>query len=98
CQGLIHRDLKPPNVLFDESGKPFVTDFGLAKRLGQTGPTGVGAPMGTPGYMAPEQAAGRTDVTASADIYSLGAILYELVAGRPPFRAPTVMETLVQAM
>jgi serine/threonine-protein kinase len=97
-RGFIHRDLKPPNVLFDEAGKPFVTDFGLAKRLGQTGPTGVGAPMGTPGYMAPEQAAGRTDVTASADIYSLGAILYELGAGRPPFRARTVMETLVQVM
>jgi serine/threonine-protein kinase len=98
CRGFIHRDLKPPNVLFDEAGKPFVTDFGLAKRLGQTGPTGHGAPMGTPGYMAPEQAAGRRDVTASADIYSLGAILYELVAGRPPFRAATVIETLVQVM
>jgi serine/threonine-protein kinase len=98
CRGLIHRDLKPPNVLFDESGKPFVTDFGLAKRLGQTGPTGLGAPMGTPGYMAPEQAAGRADVTASADLYSLGAILYELVVGRPPFRASTVMETLLQVM
>ena len=97
-RGFIHRDLKPPNILFDEAGQPFVTDFGLAKRLGQTGPTGLGAPLGTPGYMAPEQAAGRTDVTAAADVYSLGAILYELVAGRPPFRASTVMETLVQVM
>jgi serine/threonine-protein kinase len=97
-RGFIHRDLKPPNILFDEAGQPFVTDFGLAKRLGENGPTGQGAPLGTPGYMAPEQAAGSKDVTASADIYSLGAILYRLVAGKPPFRASTVMETLVQVM
>jgi serine/threonine-protein kinase len=97
-RGFVHRDLKPANVLFDEAGRPFVTDFGLAKRLGQTGPTGQGALMGTPGYMAPEQAAGRADITASADIYSLGAILYKVLAGRPPFRASTVIETLVQVM
>jgi serine/threonine-protein kinase len=97
-RGLVHRDLKPANVLFDEAGRPFVTDFGLAKRLGQSGPTGPGALMGTPCYMAPEQAAGREDVTASADLYSLGAILYELLAGRAPFRASTVMETLVRVM
>lgn len=97
-RGFVHRDLKPANVLFDEAGQPFVTDFGLAKRLGQTGPTVLGALLGTPGYMAPEQAAGRNDITASADVYSLGAILYELLAGRPPFRAGTVMETLVLVM
>ena len=95
-RGFVHRDLKPANVLFDEAGQPFVTDFGLAKRLGQSGPTGLGALMGTPCYMAPEQAAGRRDITAAADLYSLGAILYELLTGRPPFRASTVMETLVQ--
>jgi serine/threonine-protein kinase len=97
-RGFVHRDLKPANVLFDEAGQPFVTDFGLAKRLGQSGPTGQGALMGTPGYMAPEQAAGRADVSAAADVYSLGAILYELLAWRPPFRASTVIETLVQVM
>jgi serine/threonine-protein kinase len=70
-KGLIHRDLKPANILFDEAGHPHVTDFGLAKRLGSEGPTGTGVPIGTPSYMAPEQAAGRTDLTSSADIYSL---------------------------
>ncbi len=97
-RGLVHRDLKPANILFDEAGLPHVTDFGLAKQLGRNGPTGSGAPLGTPGYMAPEQAAGRNDITASADIYSLGAILYELLTGRQPFRASTVMETLVMIM
>jgi serine/threonine-protein kinase len=97
-RGFVHRDLKPANILFDEAGKPFITDFGLAKRLDRAGQTGLGALLGTPGYMSPEQAAGRTDITASADIYSLGVVLYELLAGRAPFRAATEMETLVLVM
>src|SRR4029077_12535198 len=92
------RTRAPLNIRFVGAGRRFVTDFGLAKRLNREGPTGSGAPLGTPGYMAPEQAAGRADITALADVYSLGAILYEMLAGRPPFRASTVMETLVQVM
>ena len=95
--GYLHRDLKPANILVDPQGKPYVTDFGLARRVGQdSGLTQSGAVLGTPGYMAPEQAAGHGKaVGPTADVYSLGAVLYELLAGRPPFRADTVMETLV---
>ena len=97
-RGVLHRDLKPTNILLDEQGEPHLTDFGLAKLvLGRPDFTQSLAILGTPGYMSPEQAAGRTkELTTSADIYSLGAILYELLAGRAPFQADSTLELLKQ--
>jgi WD40 repeat protein/tRNA A-37 threonylcarbamoyl transferase component Bud32 len=99
-KGVIHRDLKPANVLLDKDGQPKLTDFGLAKRLeGDSNLTGTGQILGTPSYMPPEQAAGRvTEVRETADVYSLGAILYATLTGRPPFQADNPLDTLMQVL
>ena len=97
-QGVIHRDLKPGNILLDQSGNPQVTDFGLAKMIaGDSALTASGQIMGTPSYMAPEQAGGDWgEVGPASDVYALGATLYCMVTGRPPFQAATPMDTVMQ--
>jgi len=98
CQGTLHRDLKPSNVLIDAADGVRVTDFGLAKRIaGDSSLTATGQILGTPSYMSPEQAAGQLDqVKETADVYALGAILYELLTDRPPFKSDTPWDTLTQ--
>src|SRR5205823_1872679 len=94
AHGVVHRDLKPGNVLLTTDRVPKVADFGLAKDLGTTGSTIAGEVLGTPSYMAPEQAAGDpARVGPAADVWALGAIFYECLTGRPPFRAATAYET-----
>jgi tetratricopeptide (TPR) repeat protein len=97
-EGVIHRDLKPQNILVDERNEPHVTDFGLAleRRVeDRSAVSAVGAVMGTPAYMSPEQAQGRTDLDRRTDIYALGVMLYEALSGRVPFRGRTPIETIM---
>ncbi len=99
-RGVLHRDLKPGNILLDAEGKPHLTDFGLAKLIEKESTlTRTNAIMGTPAYMAPEQARGETrDVTTGVDVYGLGAVLYEMLAGCPPFGGGTSLETIRQVL
>ena len=109
-RGLLHRDLKPSNILIDTSGRPYVSDFGLAKRLRPEAgdaegrdaghpPTLTGTILGTPGYMAPEQAAGqRGEITTATDVYSLGALLYAMLTGRAPFQAASPVDTVLMVL
>lgn len=96
-RGILHRDLKPSNVLLDDQGEPYVTDFGLAKRIeGGTSLTPSRAIVGTPSYMAPEQAdSSRGMLSQASDVYSLGAILYEMLTGRPPYQAASYLDTVL---
>jgi WD40 repeat protein/tRNA A-37 threonylcarbamoyl transferase component Bud32 len=98
--GVVHRDLKPGNVLIDKHGQPKLTDFGLAKRTDQDScATGAGQILGTPSYMAPEQTeGGGTGVGPATDVYGLGALLFALLTGRPPFQAATTLDTLLHVL
>jgi serine/threonine protein kinase/WD40 repeat protein len=97
-QGILHRDLKPSNILINQSGQPRITDFGLAKQMkGDSDLTVSGQVLGSPNFMPPEQAAGRRNgIGPAADVYALGAILYFMLTGRPPFAAESLTETLRQ--
>lgn len=100
-RGVLHRDLKPSNILLDEDGQPHVSDFGLAKRVGDNVQqlTRSGAILGTPSYMPPEQAAGsRGQLGPASDVYGLGTILYHMLAGRPPFQAASPVDTVLMVL
>jgi serine/threonine-protein kinase len=96
--GVVHRDIKPENLLLTQDGNTLVADFGIARALGGTEQrlTETGLAVGTPAYMSPEQASGENDLTARSDIYSLGAVLYEMLAGEPPFTGPTAQAVIAK--
>ena len=96
--GILHRDIKPANIIVDREGRPFVTDFGLAKHLeDESNLTSTGTALGTPSYMSPECATGSS-VDRRSDVYSLGAVLYELLTGQPPFRGGSAMDTVIAVL
>ena len=98
-QGIVHRDVKPSNIMIDQQGNAFVSDLGIARIAAEAGGrqiTATGAIIGTPDYMSPEQAQGRDDVDARADIYALGAMLYQMLSGEVPFQADTPMNVLMK--
>jgi serine/threonine-protein kinase len=98
-RGILHRDLKPGNILIGPAGEPYVADFGLAKHVeGERLNTRTGAVVGTPSYMPPEQARSDKALTTAADVYSLGAVFYEMLLGRPPFRGETPLDTVLQVL
>lgn len=98
-RGLLHRDLKPANILLDTEGEPHVSDFGLAKPVENAGHTATGAVLGTPGYMAPEQAAGKVgELTTVVDVFALGAILYHALVGKAPFGGSNSLEVILDVI
>ena len=95
AEGVIHRDLKPQNIMLDKRGRAYVMDFGIARSMELTGMTQTGALLGTPDYMSPEQAKGQ-EADARSDVFTLGIIFYELLTGKTPYRADTVLATLLK--